>query len=357
MAGEATRSPVGYLLLPVPEGDRVPDLARCCDLLGEHAPVVEPDPPMGAWFALRGGKRAPVSGVVGAAILALLERQGLPGARLAFAPTPGTARLLARVGVAPLSVVAAAELPVALARLPVEALDLDADTTERLHLVGLHNLGAIAALPLGALGDYLGPGGAAIEALARGADDRPLSPRRPAVVLRAGRDLDWPLADRDALGALVARLAAPLLAQLARQGLGVTRVTIDLGLDGERVRARVRLPAPTTVAAALVVALLAETDQALAQLATRGDDDASEDSSGITSVTLILTAPRPLPVRQASFFDVPQGRAGLVLAGIERARRRADSPIGYIRPLDPTDPRPERRYALDVAARPPEAAT
>lgn len=357
MEGEASRPAVGYLLLPVPPDGAPPDLARCCDLLGERAPTIEPDPPAGAWFALRDGKKAPSLERRGAGLLALLDREGFPGARLVFAPTPGSARLLARAGGAPLAIVGPGDLPATLAPLPVEALDLDSDAADRLRLVGLHTLGAVAALSRGALGDYLGALGAAIEALARGQDGRPLSPRRPDLVLRARRDLDWPLADRGALAALLARLAAPQLAQLTHRGLGVTRAALTLGIEGERVRLRVRLPAPTTSTPSLVAALLAEADEALAGLAARGGDDATEAAPGITSVALALTAPRPLPVRQASFFDVPQGRAGLVLAGLERARRRADSPIGYIRPRDPTDPRPERRYALDPLARPPEAAT
>jgi hypothetical protein len=355
MAGEATRPGVGYLLLPDSPGDTSPpDLARCCDLLGERAPVVEPDPPRGAWFALRGGKRAPAASTTGAALLALLDRHGYPDPRLAFAPTPGVARLTAHIATAPLTIITPDETLDYLAPISVEALGLEEDATDRLHLVGLHTLGTIVALPRGALGDYLGPLGVAIEALARCEDDRPLIPNRPPLVLHAHRDLDWPLTDRAMLSTLVARLATPPLAQLRRAGLGVTQATLALRLGDRPVLAIVHLPEATTDVQAIVAALLADADRILGVAQSHEGDETPE---GITTVALTLTAPRALPARQASFFDVPQGRLGRIHAGIDQARRRGDGPVGYLRPVDRTYPRPDRRYALDPQSLPPEAAT
>lgn len=365
MADATHRVTIGYLLLPAPGDDAPPDLARCCDLLGERAPTVEPDPPRGAWFALREGTRAPSLATTGAVLLATLERHGQPGARLAFAPTPGVARLAARVAAGPLTTLAPDEVPTFLAPLAIEALGLDADATARLRLVGLHTLEAVVALPRGTLGDYLGPLGAAVEALARGEDDRPLIPRRPPLVLRARRDLDWPLADRAVLMALLGRLLAPLLARLARQGLGVTRAVLRLTVGPQVHRAVARLPIPTVAAAPVLTALLAAADDALgraglrvagADEAARGDEDGAP---GITAIALALVAPRPLPARQASFFDVPQGRLAQLHAGFAEARRRGDGAVGYLRPVDVTHPHPDRRYALDPRAVPPtgEAAS
>ena len=359
MADSAPHATIGYLLLPVPGDDAPPDLARCCDLLGEHAPTVEPDPPRGAWFAPREGKRALPLAATGAALLAALDRHGQPGARLAFAPTPGVARLAARVAAGPLTALTADDVPAFLAPLVVEALGLAEEATDRLRLVGLHTLGAVVALPRGALGDYLGPLGAAVEALARGEDDRPLIPQRPPLVLRARRDLDWPLADRAVLAALLGRLLAPLLARLARQGLGVTRAVLRLTVGPQVHRAVARLPVPTIAAAPVLAALLAAADDALgraglpvarADEAARGDGDGAP---GITAIALALVAPRPLPARQASFFDVPQGRLARLHAGFAEARRRGDGAVGYLRPVDVAHPHPDRRYALDPQAVPP----
>src|SRR5690242_15465727 len=100
MASATITELVGYLLLPATAGEDAlpPDLARACDLLAERAPTVEPDAPAGAWFALRDGKRAPAPDATATAILALLDRHGVPGARLVFAPTPGVARPARRRG-------------------------------------------------------------------------------------------------------------------------------------------------------------------------------------------------------------------------------------------------------------------
>jgi hypothetical protein len=123
------------------------------------------------------------------------------------------------------------------------------------------------------------------------------------------------------------------------------------------VRAAARLPEPTTDVQAVVAALLADADRVLGAASARDEDESAETPEGITAVALALTAPRALPARQASFFDVPQGRLGMVHAGIDQARRRGEGTVGYLRPLDPTSPRPEGRYALDPQSLPPEAAT
>lgn len=330
---------VGYLLhAPLAPGER----ARLADALARHTPALEPDPPEGCWLDLRGGRLAETS----AAILATAQEWGCRDARLGVAPTPGVARLAARLGSAPLAILTPEGVPGFLRPLPVEAVGLADDTADRLRLVGLHTLGAIAALPRGSLGDYLGPEGVALDLLARGADDRPLVPRRPPLVLRARRDLDWPLIDAQGLAALVARLAAPHLDALARQGLGVTRATLRLRVGAGGARLVARLPQPTTLVAPLVAALLTDAERVLARVAA-GDDGGA---TGITAVALTLTAPRPLPVRQASFFDVPQGQRGKLLRGVAEARRRSDGSLGYLRPADLAHPLPERRYALDAAS-------
>ncbi len=91
----------------------------------------------------------------------------------------------------------------------------------------------------------------------------------------------------------------------------------------------------------------------------RDEAEDDEGAPGITAVALALVAPRPLPVRQASIFDVPQGRLGQLHAGFAEARRRGDGTVGYFRPVDVAHPRPDQRYALDPEALPPtpEAAS
>ena len=92
--------------------------------------------------------------------------------------------------------------------------------------------------------------------------------------------------------------------------------------------------------------------------ARAGDDDAGETGGdGVTAVLATLTAPRPLTGVQASFFDVPQGRRGLLAQGVDETRRRGDGEVGYFQPVEPTHPRRERRYALVAGAAPAEDRT
>jgi len=131
------------------------------------------------------------------AVLTTAHEWGHAASRLGVAPTPGVARLAAQRGSRELTLLIEDGTATAFLRpLGLGAVGLDAATADRLALVGLRTLGDVAALPRGALGDHLGPGGPALEALARGEDDRPLVPTHPPLVLTARRELDWALDDR-----------------------------------------------------------------------------------------------------------------------------------------------------------------
>ena len=343
---------VGYLLLGPPAGPGAPpDPGALLDALGAHSPTIEPDPPGGCWLDLRGGKRAPTRG---------RPRRGGPrhGLRVGLRVAPASAS--PRPPASPASPPCTArprrrssrpgDVAAFLAPLPLAGLGLDAETLDRLALVGLHTLGAVAALARGALGDYLGPDGPALEALARGEDDRPLVPARPPLVLTARRDLDWALDDRGQLALLVGRLLDPLLAYLRRHGLGATRATLLLRRGrGKPLELALALGAPSTDARAIRDGLLATFPPPA--------DDATGEADDATAIAVTLSAPRPVLGRQASFFDVPQGRAGARHRGQAEARRRSDAAMGHLRLVDPAHPFPERRYALEPAALPGEAAT
>ena len=118
MARSASPPLVGYLL----HGARaIADLPACYDALGEHTPTLEPDPPEGCWLDLRGGRRGPSPARRGARILALAAEWGGPAVRLGVAPTPGTAKLAARLGPDPLTLRDRARIAAFLAPIPVAA--------------------------------------------------------------------------------------------------------------------------------------------------------------------------------------------------------------------------------------------
>jgi len=335
---------VGYLLFGAVEAGHVagattpdtPELTALLDALGAHSPTIEPDPPDGCWLDLRGGKRGPTVTQRAAAVLTTARDWGHAVSRLGVAPTPGVARLAAHHGTSELTILTEAGGRAGfLGPLALNDVGLDAATADHLALVGLRSLGDVARLPRGALGDHLGPGGPALEALARGEDDRPLVPTRPPLVLTAWRELDWALDDRAQLARLLDALLGPLLAHLRRQGRGATRVTLTLTTGaGKPAVTPVALPAPTTAVDRVRDALLAALPDDLA-------------GNGITAIAVALSAPRPVLGRQASFFDVPQGRAGLLHHGVAEARRRSDAPLGHLRLVDPAHPLPEQRYILE----------
>jgi protein ImuB len=112
-----------------------------------------------------------------------------------------------------------------LAPLPLETLELDATTVERLTILGIRTLGELAALPHGPFVRRFGPEGALWHDRARGIDPRPLRPRARAMRI-----------DRTLYGEGTATSEAQVLFALRTL---VGRVVDDLGLAGKRCGALV----------------------------------------------------------------------------------------------------------------------
>lgn len=338
---------VGYLDLGVrgETGEGV-DWPTLLDALGAHSPTIEADPPHGCWLALRlGGRRARSPDRRGDALLAATRGLGYPTCRLGIAPTPGVARLAARQGAANPLVLDPDAVAAFLAPLPVAALTLPGECERRLAQEGLHTLGAIIGLPRGSLGDYLGSAALSVEAVARGEDDRPLRAARPPLVVEAARALDYALADLVPLESLIAQLLRAPLAELARRGLGATRVRLALTPERGKPRAvEVPLPAPTTEPRAVLAQLRAALPRLAAQLGA-GDGD-GDGPGGVMAVALALVAPQPLVSRQLSIFDMPTGRRALLALGVGAAQRRGGAYLGRWQLLDLAHSLPEQRYAF-----------
>ncbi len=114
-----------------------------------------------------------------------------------------------------------------LANLPIDTLDLP-DLVDVLKRLGLHTLGALAALPAGDLVGRFGQPGRLAHRLARGEDDYPPDLRRPAPDLAVTWQFEPP-ADRIESCAFVAKmLADELHAALAADGLACIRVAIEV---------------------------------------------------------------------------------------------------------------------------------
>jgi protein ImuB len=154
--------------------------------------------------------------------------------RLGLAPGPFSARLAAaraRPG-RMLTVTNAREF---LARLSSHELPLDAEQLERLDLLGLRTLGAVAAIGPRELESQLGRDGRHAVLLARGAEPDHLEAWRPPLFTSAHRQFGDPVENREALLFVARALCGDLADELGLRAAGAKHVRVRLEIEsGER---------------------------------------------------------------------------------------------------------------------------
>jgi protein ImuB len=295
--------------------------------------LVEPGRPGLACFDARGLRRlhgGSLDGVL-AAVRAALPR---PAARLGAGPSrfcavvAAAARARAR---RPGHVAGAADLaaePVALLRHRPELATLP----EELERLGIGTLGALAALPRGAMADRFGRRGLLAHDLAHG-EDTPLLPRRPGEVLEEVLELEESSSGAQlerALGLLVDRL----LARRERDGRALRAVVlgatlVEGGTWRERVVFREALSDPGRMR--LVLA------QRLTSLPAPAE-----------SLRLSVDRFGPPHPAGAALFDDGRARRRARLREAIRQARAAAGPEAALRILavDPDSRVPERRVVL-----------
>ncbi len=187
--------------------------------------------------------------------LELAHRLGYE-ARAAVADGKGPARALACSGAERVLVVPPGATARALRALPLEALHLPAEARARLAAVGIHGVGALAALPPETLVHRFGFSGAEAARLAQGEDGRPLVPYLPETLPEESWDCDAAVESVEPLLFGLRRLAERVAARLAGRGLGATRLRLRLALDprGEE-RLFFPLARPSSSAAAWLLLL------------------------------------------------------------------------------------------------------
>lgn len=108
-----------------------------------------------------------------------------------------------------------------LAPLTTDLLPLDPEIIFRLHLLGLEQIGDIAAFSAPELQSQFGSEGKRLWQLANGIDEEPLRPRKRSETLQAAVSLEAPIAGIDAMIAiarqLLSRLRPPLKGRAARE--------------------------------------------------------------------------------------------------------------------------------------------
>lgn len=180
-----------------------------------------------------------------------------------------------------------------LAPFAIEYLPLEAELARRLRLLGLDTLGQFARLPVGAVLAQFGQEGGQLHKLARGEDERPVSPYPPPPTEVITRHLEGPVADRLVLEALCQLIAAQLAIRLAAQGRLARVISLTLELeDGGRWQAHHILRQPAGSAGRLGLNLSLLLQQA-------------RITCGVEAVTVGLADLIPVQARQVDLFANP----------------------------------------------------
>ena len=221
------------------------------DALDAASPLVEDGGPGVAFLEMRGiegdAKRW-MDGVRGA--LSAYEECTQVSVRLGFATNKFVARAAARC--ADGMIVPAGSEASFVAPLPLETLGLERDVVERLRLLGIATLGALAALPHGPFVRRFGIEASIWHARARGVDNTPLVPRPRA--LRIDRSLygegtaEYEEQLLFALRSLVARVADDVA--FAGKRCGFLRLALECE-DGDRFEIATVLAQPTARSATM----------------------------------------------------------------------------------------------------------
>lgn len=164
--------------------------------------------------------------------------------RLGLAPGPFSARLAA-ASARPGRLMRVEDARIFLAPLPSRSLPLEVEQLERLDLLGLRTLGAVAAIGPRELESQLGREGRHAVLLARGLEPDAISAWRPPMFTSAHRQFGEPVEDREALLFVARALCGDLAEELGLRGAGAKHLRVRLGFEaseGEQRESIVRHP-------------------------------------------------------------------------------------------------------------------
>jgi len=235
-------------------------------------------------------------------------------ARLALAPTPLAALLLARNG-ATMRVPDRDALPAALAPLPLAALDFDADTLATLKAAGIATFGAAVALPRAGLARRFGQPFVDTLDRALGRTPDPREPYRPPAHFERTLPLPAPVATVEALGFAVNRLVHDFAGWLLARGLGVVRMSLSL-VHERYVRERGTPPTVATFA-------LGAPARASAHLQTVLRERLARVALPAPVEAIVLASDVTAPLAGRNLGLLPEDEAGSVVVPlVERLRSR-----------------------------------
>jgi nucleotidyltransferase/DNA polymerase involved in DNA repair len=223
-----------------------------------------------------------------------------------------------------------------LAGFTVMLLPVDGETLRQLHLLGLHPLGEVAALPVAAVVDRFGKAGRVLHRLAQGRDTSPVRRYAPRVTERLVRHLDGPVSDAQVLEQLLDAMTSDLAGRLQAAGQAAQQIVLTLTVErGDQLEREVTLRQPRADADHL-----RRTVRELAQ--------SLNVSSGVIEVELALGEIEAEVPRQLSLFDREPVSQTELRAALERlAAHYGDEGFYWARVADPDARLPERRVRLE----------
>jgi protein ImuB len=235
-------------------------------------------------------------------------------ARLALAPTPTAALLLARADCAT-PVFDATQLAASLAPLALALFDLDADTLATLKAAGITTFGAAHALPRAGLARRFGR--TLVETIDRalGRAPDPRLPYAPPPRFERTLPLPAPVDDVEALGFGVQRLVHELGGWLLARGLGVVRLSLALQHEAH-VRARGTPPTRATFA-------LGAPARGPAHLGSVLRERLAKIALAAPVEAIVLTSEETAPLAGRNLGLLPEDEAGTVVVPlVDRLRAR-----------------------------------
>ena len=257
--------------------------------------------------------------------------------RLGLAPGPFSARLAASRS-RPGRLMRVEDARAFLAPHSSHELPLDDEQLERLDLLGLRTLGAVAQLGQRELESQLGRAGRHAVLLARGLEPDQLTPWRPPEFTSAHRQFEPPIEDREALLFVARALCSDLADELGLRGAGAKHVRVRLLLesvgrvkDAEERDSVVRHPLSSAVELfGLIGAWIKEW----------------QPRAPITELWIELPVIEGAGRRQLRLWSGGDGNSEEVIAALERLQERhGDEVVHQPRPALLSSPLPTRRFA------------
>jgi nucleotidyltransferase/DNA polymerase involved in DNA repair len=253
--------------------------------------------------------------------------------RLGLGPGPFSARLAA-ARARPGRLVQVDKAKTFLSPLSSHELPLDAEQLERLDLLGLRTLGAVAAIGPRELESQLGRDGRHAVLLARGLEPDQLTPWRPPLFTSAHRQFEEPVEDREAMLFVARALCGDLSEELGLRGAGAKQLRVRLQFESAEPEKREAVVRHPLSSAAELFGLIGSWIKEW------------QPRAPITELWIELPVLEGAGRRQLRLWAGGDGTSEEVIAALERLQERwGDQVVHKPRPALLSSPLPSQRFA------------